>query len=262
MDAVEMAEPISEAVVATGILRAAADAGVTLRLTGGVAVSARSPSALRAPLRRAYGDIDFVAASRDAHALGELMPQLGFAADDEFNLLHGQRRLYFRDERGFEADVFLDRIEACHTLELRDRLTIADRTLAPADLLLSKLQVVETNHKDYQDALALLVDHDLTPDEQGISLPRMIEVCAADWGWWRTVTMVAGRAREAAAKLAAESDEETRAGLTRADERLQTLIEELDATPKSRRWKMRAKVGDRKRWYELPEDIEHDDAPA
>jgi hypothetical protein len=35
---------------------------------------------------------------------------------------------------------------------------------------------------------------------------------------------------------------------------LERLIATIDEVPKSRRWKMRASVGDRVRWYELPED--------
>ena len=30
-----------------------------------------------------------------------------------------------------------------------------------------------------------------------------------------------------------------------------------DETPKSRGWKLRARIGERKRWYELPEETPH-----
>jgi hypothetical protein len=29
----------------------------------------------------------------------------------------------------------------------------------------------------------------------------------------------------------------------------------VEAEPKSRGWRLRAKVGERKRWYELPEEV-------
>jgi len=35
------------------------------------------------------------------------------------------------------------------------------------------------------------------------------------------------------------------------------LAEIADACPKSMQWKMRSKVGDRARWYELPEEVAH-----
>ncbi len=34
--------------------------------------------------------------------------------------------------------------------------------------------------------------------------------------------------------------------------RLRRVIEEV---PKSMKWKMRARIGEKKRWYELPEDV-------
>jgi hypothetical protein len=36
--------------------------------------------------------------------------------------------------------------------------------------------------------------------------------------------------------------------------RIREYLQAMDAQPKSRRWKLRAKVGDRKQWYELPEE--------
>jgi hypothetical protein len=35
--------------------------------------------------------------------------------------------------------------------------------------------------------------------------------------------------------------------------RLRALIDRIEAEPKTRGWKLRSKIGERKRWYELPE---------
>jgi hypothetical protein len=240
------------------IVERASAAGLSLRATGGVAVAIRSPTAGREPLRRDYHDIDFVGLGTQAHELRELFGELGYAAEEEFNALHGRRRLFFRDpESRWEADVFVDRIEGCHVLELEHRLATPGVTLAPADLLLSKLQVVQTNPKDFQDMLALLADHALTDDDRGIDRERVADVCANDWGWWRTVTMVACAADAVAARFAEEADADTRAGLETARIRLSELLGDINAAPKPRRWRLRARIGDRKRWYELPEDVEH-----
>ena len=40
-------------------------------------------------------------------------------------------------------------------------------------------------------------------------------------------------------------------GVLTSIERLKAAI---DSAPKSRRWRLRARLGDRVRWYELPED--------
>jgi hypothetical protein len=36
--------------------------------------------------------------------------------------------------------------------------------------------------------------------------------------------------------------------------RISEYLEVLEEWPKSRRWKLRAKLGERKQWYELPEE--------
>jgi hypothetical protein len=245
---------------AGAVLDAAAEAGVALRGTGGVAIALISPSARSAPLRRPYGDVDFLGLSRDASALTQLFVSLGFTPESEFNTFHGQYRLFFREPGGgWEADVFLDQIEMCHRLDLRERLTVHARTLSPADLLLSKLQVVETNDKDLRDALALLADHELGEGDGEISLERIGELCDNDWGWWRTATLVGERVTDAAERLRDGADPEAAAALERAQERVVRLLEYLERSPKSRRWKVRARVGERKRWYETPEDIEHEE---
>ncbi|MBS1880997.1 MAG: hypothetical protein JST31_15910 [Actinobacteria bacterium] len=248
-DSATLTDPLAEA---RRVVDAAAAAGLPLRATGGVAIAMVSPSARQEPLVREYGDIDFVAHSADAEDVTAFFAHLGYAPEEEFNVIHGQRRLFFADVEngGRQADVFLDRIEGCHKLELRKRLELVPTTLTLADLLLSKLQVYKTNEKDLTDSLALLCDHDLSDDESGISRARLAEVCGSDWGWWRTVTIVAGRAGEYAAARGEE--------LAPARERIDQLERELEEMPKSRRWKMRAKVGERTRWYEEPDEIDHD----
>jgi hypothetical protein len=247
-----IADPLDEA---ARVLDAAAAAGIALRAVGGVGIALIAPSARSAPLSRAYNDIDFVGASGDAAALEGLFTGLGYAAEVEFNTLHGQHRLFFHDhEHNRDADVFLDAIEMCHRLDLRDRLAMPGRSLPPADLLLSKLQVVETNQKDYTDTLALLTDFGLGDDEADqVGMERVADLCASDWGWWKTVNTVAGRTIEFSE--AWESEHGGDHSLAR--ERLAELIARLEEMPKSRKWKMRARVGERVRWYDEPEDVEH-----
>jgi hypothetical protein len=227
----------------------AAERGVPVRLTGGVAVALRCPSAAQPPLRRSYGDIDLVTVGPGRDAVVELMVALGYAADREFNTLHGHRRLFFWDEANQrQVDVFVDEARLCHTIDFRPRLELVPMTLPLADLLLMKLQVVETNEKDLLDICAVLADHGVGEDEGGVNGAYLAQLAASDWGLWRTLGMVAERAERFAEGLS---------GFAQSDlvgERLRQLRERLDAAPKTRGWKLRARVGDRKRWYELPEE--------
>jgi hypothetical protein len=245
-------DPSAEAV---RIIEAGESAGVPLRATGGVGIALICPSARRPPLVRSYQDIDFVGRARQAQDIGRLLVGLGYEPEEEFNVLHGQRRLFFLDrEHQRQADVFLDRIEMCHRLDLGDRMDLHPQALPPADLLLSKLQVVETNEKDYKDAVAVLADHELTAGDEGISINRLNDLCANDWGWWRTVTMVAERTHKYARELCQEPDG---SALEHVPDRIRHMLAELERSSKSRRWKMRARVGDRVRWHDDPEDIDH-----
>jgi hypothetical protein len=88
----------------------------------------------------------------------------------------------------------------------------------------------------------------LTSDDSGVNSPYIADLTAADWGLWRTLGMVIERGRQFALGLP-----DFEAG-DRVAERLGRLQTELDTIPKGRGWKLRARIGDRKRWYEIPEE--------
>ncbi|MCS7050068.1 MAG: hypothetical protein NZL87_00470 [Thermomicrobium sp.] len=235
------------------ILEAAAEREVTLRVLGGVAVYLHSPSATHRALQRSYRDADFVGLSAQKRGIEALFVDLGYQADREFNTLHGHQRLFFWDpnhER--QVDVFLDQLRMCHTLDLRQRLALDRETLPLADLLLTKLQIWEANEKDLVDIVALLHDHPLGyGDEETIDLRRIIDILANDWGWYRTAKENVERVRMLI--LERELSEEF-VSLRRLEE----LWRAVEEAPKSRSWKLRAVVGERKRWYELPEEVRRD----
>lgn len=243
-------EPLSDP-IAEGrrIAEAAAERDLPLRVLGGVAVAMLCPSSRQAPLKRQYADIDLATIGPAKDDVAGMMKALGYAGDREFNMLHGHRRLYFWDERNHrQVDVFVDEANLCHRIDLRKRIEVVPLTVSLADLAILKLQVVETNDKDYQDICAIFADHDLSDDESGVNSAYIASLAASDWGLWRTLGMVAERSGQFALGIP---------GFTAADrvvERLERLREKLDRVPKSRGWKLRGRIGDRKRWYELPEE--------
>ncbi len=227
----------------------AARASVSLRLAGGVAVALLCPSARVPPLARRYADVDFAGRGADRSAVNQLFRELGYLPDEQFNALHGRRRLFFWDDHHQrQVDIFLDRIEMCHTLDVTNRVTITGDTLPLADLLIMKLQVVETNEKDFLDILAILIDQPFTDDDSGINLPYIVQLTSNDWGLWKTLTMVAEQADRFARRLEGFEHADT------VHTRITDFLEALEASPKSRAWRLRAKIGERKRWYELPEE--------
>jgi hypothetical protein len=240
-------DPVAEA---TRIGEAAAGRGLPLRVLGGVAVALLCPSSRRPPLARNYGDIDLATTGSAREGVVELIESLGYVGDREFNMLHGHRRLFFWDEENQrQVDVFVDEANLCHRVDLRPRIEVVPLTISLADLTVLKLQIVETNEKDYLDICAIFADHELTTDESGINSGYIAEISAGDWGLWRTLGMVAERSRQFALDLPDFDAAELVA------ERLRTLQSELADVPKSRRWKLRARVGEKKRWYAIPEEV-------
>jgi len=239
-----LAEPLDEA---RRILAAAAERGIVLRTIGGVAVRMTCPSAQRPPLARAYKDLDFATTTAHRAALTPLFVDEDYQEDAHFNALHGKTRMFFWDpQHERQVDVFIDGVSMCHELPLKDRLELVSETVPVTDLLLLKLQVFETNDRDYKDALALLLDHPCGPG--GIDVDYVAALLASDWGWWRTATMVLERVDRYARQLDGFE------GTGVVHERVQQLLAAIEAHPKSRRWKLRARVGERARWYELPEE--------
>ena len=176
----------------------------------------------------------------------------GYEPNRMFNALRGAQRLMYADPaRERVVDVLVDRFVMCHRLDLRDRLALDGRTLPLSDLLLTKLQVVELNEKDLTDLLALLADHDLDGEEgDAIETARILAVTSDDWGFEHTIRGTLMRVRDAA--VAYDLD-----GLTtaRIQSRIDRLVELLDRAPKTLRWRMRARLGERVRWFELPEEV-------
>jgi hypothetical protein len=257
-------DPLAEAVRVIGL---ADERGLLVRLMGGLAFHAQAP-AWTARISREGRDIDLATRGRDRKALVDLLVSEGYTPDKQYNALYGHKQLYFVDEAHMRpVDVIVDRLEMCHMFEFGDRLAVTSPTLPLAELLLSKLQVVHINRKDVLDALILLGEHPLGQDDgtgdatagtSAINVKRIVTLAASDWGWWRTLT-------ENLDKVGLFYEVDLRPGELDTGRPLRhdplaqvkALRKAIDDAPKSTRWKLRARVGDRMPWFELPEEVGH-----
>jgi hypothetical protein len=232
------------------IIAAGNQRGVTLRLLGGLAIRLHSPSATHGSFTRSYPDIDLATLRGTSPAVEKLLTELGYAPNKSFNLLNGASRLLFYDEAyERQIDVFVGSFEMCHRLPITERLQLEPLTLPLAELLLTKLQIVQINEKDLRDLLVLLLDHPLgDTDHETINLTRITQLCATDWGLWKTVTLNLDKLRSFVAQLEEQVKQPVQ-------ERIDQLRQALDAAPKSFKWKTRAAIGERLPWYELPEEV-------
>ena len=229
--------------------------GLPARLLGGLAIWLRCPSVRSGPFARGYDDMDFAVTSRGSTEFKEFLTAEGYLPDRFFNGLHGESRLYFAAPDGrWSVDVVIDELTMSHRLDLRDRLDGPSPTVPLADLLLSKLQVWEINSKDLGDTLCLLADHRLDLDDsdpEAISLRRVTAVLGADWGFCHTAERNIGKLAELwteAPLLTTTFD---------AGEQLKALRRAIDEAPKTRGWRMRGRIGERVRWYQVPEEVGH-----
>jgi hypothetical protein len=234
------------------IIAAGQERDVTLRLLGGLAIRLHAPSAAQGIFARAYPDIDLATLPRQGQAAEMLLIQLGYTPNKSFNLLNGDSRLLFYDEaHGRQVDVFVGTFAMCHRLPLAERLLVEPLTLPLAELLLTKLQIVQINEKDLRDVTALLLDHPLgTMDEETIHVARIAELCGKDWGLWKTVSINLHELR-----VFATNQDLGEEGKHILRMRIDELLRALHDMPKSLKWKTRAAIGERIRWYELPEEV-------
>lgn len=231
------------------VAEAARSRKVGVKLLGGAGIHLHSPSARRAPLKRRYGDLDYVISNRDRKAALAFFPGLGYEANERFNLMQGDRRLYFYDaQNGRQVDVFIDVMRMSHVIDLRNRLGHSGPCASVSDLMLSKLQIYEVNRKDLVDLTALILDHPTGADDDDvIDVTYVARLAADDWGLYRTLQLNIDRLRATLADLDVERE--------LVGKRLDELTEAIDSQPKPLKWRLRAQVGDRMRWYELPEEV-------
>lgn len=247
---VHVSQPLEDTIAeAERVAAAAHNQKVGVKLLGGAGIHLHSPSAQRPPLRRKYGDLDYAISTKDRKAALAFFPDIGYEANERFNLMQGDRRLYFFDgNNGKQVDVFIDIIQMSHKIDLRGRLGHEGPCASPSDLLLSKLQIYEVNRKDLVDLTALVLDHPIkSGDTEAIDAAYVARLAADEWGLYRTLQINLGKLRHTVDELDVDRD------LVNA--RLDELWNAVEAQPKPLKWRLRAQVGDRMQWYQLPEEV-------
>jgi hypothetical protein len=236
---------------AARLLEAAESRGVPLRVLGGVAIRMRAPGELPEPFRRTYADADFVTAKGASARAQEFFRDQGYEPQVAFNALHGKERLLFFDnENDRQVDVFVGAFEMSHKVPL-DRMELEPRTVPLAELLVTKLQIAELNEKDVRDTIALFHGHPVDDgDGDSINAAWIAKLCSTDWGLWRTLTGNLATCRQHLERYDLPDAERSR-----IEAAIDALLERLEQEPKSRAWKLRAKIGERKRWYTTPEEV-------
>ena len=235
---------------AQAIIRVARERKILLRAMGDTAIRMRCPSAAGISVPPEEDYLQLAGHRRQAGDIEKLLKEQGCSPDPQFNVLYGGQRLRFvHSAKKLFIEVVLDELSSFHRLEFGARLHLDEWTLTPADLFLCQIQVVHPGGIDRQRTLALLTDFEIggAGELRAIDGGLVSGLCGEDWGWYKTVTMNLAEADAAAGSFQGG----------RSAENIQTRVRRLtgmiEEAPKSLRWQVRARVGDRQTWYEVPE---------
>jgi hypothetical protein len=234
------------------LVRDADAAGIHIRILGSIAYRITCPTNLHLfdQMARALTDIDFGGYKKENKKVREFFLKQGYIPDDGVYVIsEGTRHIYEHPETKLNIDVFADELYFCHRIPFKGRLEIDTPTISTTDLLLEKMQIVEINLKDFKDTLVLLLEHPLGSPSDGkrhIDMPYIVDIMSKDWGFYYTFTTNLKRVPDYIKEFPAITSEQADTIRQRIDQ----ILESIESAPKSMSWKIRAKIGTRKRWYQ------------
>lgn len=239
------------------IVELAEKESVMLRIIGSVAFHIHCPkySYLQEKLGREFTDLDFIGRKKQIKNIIKLIEKNGYTSDPNTLLLRRVlgRYKWIDETNNRFIDIFFDKLEMCHTIDFRSRLQLDSPTIPLADLLLEKLQIVKITEKDIIDTIMLLREHKFGHGENDtIDADYLMELLSDDWGFYHTATTNLKKIRDDFLHTYPDLTDKDKADIRT---KITAILEHLDQSPKSSRWKKRATVGVTKRWYREVEDI-------
>lgn len=240
---------------ATQCVREAQAQGISLRVMGGLAIYLHAhvpehrdlPEKLRRLGERVFTDIDFVSYGKFRDKIYDFFTKRGYEVDPILHMHHFRKRHIYFGGKVPMAEVFFDRLEMNHVIDLTRRLEADTPTIPLADLLLAKLQIVRINDKDIKDIVVMLRSHNVGEnDNETVNVKRFADAgLLNDWGFHYTVTTNLKKVEE----FLRQSPDLTSDEAKTVGERLTRILGYLEEEPKTFAWKLRARVGTSKKWY-------------
>ncbi|MDH5754497.1 MAG: hypothetical protein OEY95_04765 [Candidatus Bathyarchaeota archaeon] len=263
------------------IVEKAKEKGIILRILGGlgIAIHCQEHKEFAKKLGRVgtgvvkgqeYSDIDYFSYRKQREKIKELFDKIGYAKRRAtLSTAASERQIYYHPKGWFYVDIFFDKLlVANHPIDFRGRLELDYPTITVTDMLLEKIQMWEAfSIKDLKDCLLLLKAHDTKEkgEKENIDASYIAKLLAKDWGFWYTATTNLKKLKKFITEIdklgpevqvnPKQIEKKDREEIAR---KIENLLERIDKEPKSFGWKMRAKVGTKKRWYnpvERPETV-------
>jgi len=143
-------------------------------------------------------------------------------------------------------------LEMCHIIDFKNRLEMDSPTISLSDLFLQKAQICKINEKDIKDMIILFREHEVGETEkEAVNLNYIAKLLSDDWGFWYTVTLNLEKVKGFLADYKNLTEEDKADVSAKIEKTLKAINDE----PKTLKWKMRAKIGTKKRWYTEVEEL-------
>jgi len=243
-----------------GLVEIGEKQGVTLRLLGHLAVRqhiTRHFELLDHLERIPTHDVDFMGYSKEQNEADRMFIGLGYEPDPSvaYSQEYGVKRLiYHHRETKIMVEIFLDQLPMSHTIDFLGRLELDQPTISLVDLLLSKIQIQEINEKDIKDLIVLLAEHDLGPgDRDLIDIDYFLKIMSDDWGFYHTAITNLGNLKDWVHRYDVITDKVRES----VEVKLADILNRMENEPKSMRWKIRAKIGTRVKWYQDVSEVQN-----
>ncbi|MEM3730451.1 MAG: hypothetical protein QW667_02975 [Candidatus Bathyarchaeia archaeon] len=264
-----------------GIVERARQDGVILRILGGlsIAIHCEEYRDFAQKLGRVgtgtiegqeYSDIDLVSYRSYREKVKELFDKLGYAKRRAtLSTAASERQIYFHPKGWFYVDVFFDKLlVANHPIDFKGRLELDYPTITVTDMLLEKIQMWEAfSQKDLKDCLLLLKAHNISEktEKESIDASYIAKLLAQDWGFWYTATTNLKKIKaflteidKFGPEINIDPKQITKEEREEITQKIDKILETIEREPKTFGWKMRAKIGAKKQWYnpvERPETV-------
>jgi hypothetical protein len=239
------------------LTKEAQEHGIVLRVMGPIALHYYFPDyvdlyrSMERLGERVFTDIDFAAYGKHRGKMVQFFENHGYELEKRAAMISGGTRLIFFSSNIPMIDVFFDKLNYNHPIDYRNRLEIHPYCVSLADLMLQKLQIVQINDKDLKDAMLLFLAAPISDtDEDAINAKYIAKLFSEDWGFYFTATSNLKKIKEAMSGVKALTDGQRGIIADKVD----NFLKFIEDTPKSGKWKNRAKTGTSKPWYQEVSD--------
>ena len=213
-----------------GILSECKEKSIDIRLFGSVALLFLDSSIIESigKYSKIIADIDIIVKPNQIKELECLFMNRGYLANRRVKMLYGNERRSFYLENNLSIDVFIGNITLCQNLSILDRFDETYPTITTSDLFLTKIQKINLSDSDVYSINYIL--------KFGIDFEYIIKLSSESWNWWKTLN------KNIPFLLENNISEDNKRLLV-------DLMNEISSTEKTRSWKLRNFIGEKRSWY-------------